>query len=102
MHLGLRAPNIWFRARLRYPDLRAPAGQVDVSGFTLPGVPAVIVGSNTHVAWGFTNAYGDWLDWYRGALHRCQQDPLRDSARRRAGAREIGGAAWRERGWQYV
>src|SRR3546814_12803319 len=65
MHLGLRAPNIWFRARLRYPDLRAPAGQVDVSGYTLPGVPAVIVGSNTHVAWGFTNAYGDWLDWYR-------------------------------------
>lgn len=65
MHLGLRAPNIWFRARLRYPDPRAPAGRVDVSGFTLPGVPAVIVGSNTHVAWGFTNAYGDWLDWYR-------------------------------------
>lgn len=65
MHLGLRAPNIWFRARLRYPDPRAPAGHVDVSGFTLPGVPAVIVGSNTHVAWGFTNAYGDWLDWYR-------------------------------------
>src|SRR3546814_19075775 len=65
MHLGLRAPNIWFRARLRYPDLRAPAGQVDVSGFTLPGVPAVIVGSKTHVAWGFTNASGDWLVWFR-------------------------------------
>jgi len=65
MHLGLRAPNIWFRARLRYPDRRAPTGQVDVSGFTLPGVPAVIVGSNSHIAWGFTNAYGDWLDWYR-------------------------------------
>ncbi len=65
MHLGLRAPNIWFRARLRYPDPRAIDGRVDVNGFTLPGVPAVIVGSNTHVAWGFTNAYGDWLDWYR-------------------------------------
>lgn len=65
MHLGLRAPNIWFRARLRYPDAKAPNGQVDVGGFTLPGVPAVIVGSNTHVAWGFTNSYGDWLDWYR-------------------------------------
>lgn len=65
MHLGLRAPNIWFRARLRYPDARAANAQVDVSGFTLPGVPAVIVGSNTHIAWGFTNAYGDWLDWFR-------------------------------------
>ena len=65
MHLGLGAPNLWFRARLRYPDARAPDGRVDVSGFTLPGIPAVIVGSNTHVAWGFTNSYGDWLDFYR-------------------------------------
>jgi penicillin amidase len=63
MHLGLRAPGIWFRARLRYSDARAPDGQVDVSGFTLPGLPAVIVGSNGHVAWGFTNSYGDYLDW---------------------------------------
>ncbi len=65
MHLGLRAPNIWFRARLQYTDSRAPGGKVDVSGFTLPGIPAVIVGSNGHVAWGFTNSYGDWLDFYR-------------------------------------
>ena len=63
MHLGLRAPNIWFRARLRYPDGRAPAGKVDISGFTLPGLPAVIVGSNGHIAWGFTNSYMDTADW---------------------------------------
>ena len=65
MHLTLRAPNIWFRARLQYPDPAAPRGRVDVSGFTLPGIPAVVVGSNGHVAWGFTNSYGDWLDFYR-------------------------------------
>ncbi|MEO5962250.1 MAG: penicillin acylase family protein, partial [Thermomonas sp.] len=65
MHLGLRAPNIWFRARLRYVDARAPGGKVDVSGFTLPGVPGVIVGSNGHVAWGFTNGYVDSADWMR-------------------------------------
>ncbi|AXK72035.1 penicillin acylase family protein [Lysobacter sp. TY2-98] len=63
MHLGLRVPDIWLRARLRYADARAPGGRVDVTGFTLPGLPGVIVGSNTHVAWGFTNSYGDWLDW---------------------------------------
>lgn len=63
MHLGLRAPNIWFRAQLRYPDTRAPNGHVDIGGFTLPGMPVVVVGSNTHVAWGFTNSYGDYLDW---------------------------------------
>lgn len=65
MHLGLRAPGIWFRARLRYPDLRAPGGKVDVQGFTLPGLPAVVVGSNGHVAWAFTNSYVDTTDWKR-------------------------------------
>jgi len=63
MHLGLRAPNIWFRARLRYADPRGVDGQVDVSGFSLPGVPGIVAGSNGRVAWGFTNSYGDWLDW---------------------------------------
>ncbi|MBO7942930.1 penicillin acylase family protein, partial [Streptomyces sp. S9] len=29
----------------------------------LPGLPAVVVGSNGHVAWAFTNSYGDWADW---------------------------------------
>ena len=69
MHLGLRAPNIWFRARLRYADARAPGGKVDVQGFTLPGLPGVIVGSNGHVAWSFTNSYIDTSDWY--AVHPC-------------------------------
>ncbi|KRG74757.1 penicillin acylase [Stenotrophomonas chelatiphaga] len=63
MHLGLRAPNIWFRVRLRYPDPQAPGGKVDVSGFSLPGLPAIIVGSNGYVAWGFTNSYIDTADF---------------------------------------
>ncbi len=58
MHLGLRAPNIWFRARL------LTGSDSDVSGFTLPGIPSVIVGSNRHVAWGFTNSYGDFTDFF--------------------------------------
>ena len=65
MHLGLRAPNIWFRVRLRYPDPAAPGGRVDITGFSLPGLPGVVVGSNGHVAWGFTNSYGDWAVWRR-------------------------------------
>ncbi|WP_407351287.1 penicillin acylase family protein [Luteimonas sp. R10] len=72
MHLGLRAPNIWFRARLRYQDPRAPGGRVDIGGFTLPGLPAVVVGSNTHVAWGYTNSNIDTLDWRR--VHPCAGD----------------------------
>ena len=68
MHLGLRVPNIWFRTRLRYPDPTAPNGQRDVNGVSLPGTPAIVVGSNSQVAWGFTNSYGDWADWVRVQL----------------------------------
>ena len=70
MHLGLRVPNIWFRARLQYTDSTAPNGTRDVNGVTLPGTPGMVVGSNGQVAWGFTNSYGDWQDWFR-----VQRDP---------------------------
>jgi penicillin amidase len=59
MHLGLRVPNIWYHARLRQGGTVAP---FDVTGATLPGTPAVVAGSNGHVAWGFTNSYGDYQD----------------------------------------
>lgn len=55
MHLGLRLPNIWYRAELNVGDDR-------IGGVTLPGVPGVIVGSTRHIAWGFTNSYGDFID----------------------------------------
>ncbi|GAB3793320.1 penicillin acylase family protein [Dyella agri] len=68
MHLALRVPDIWFRTRLRYPDPGAPHGERDVAGVSLPGTPAVVVGSNGQIAWGFTNSYGDWMDWVRVQL----------------------------------
>ena len=58
MHLGHSAPNIWYQARLRVSG----NDPVDVAGVTLPGTPFVISGSNTRVAWGYTNSYGDWTD----------------------------------------
>ena len=64
-HLGLRVPNIWFRARLRYRDAHLAGGWRDLNGVTLPGTPAMVVGSNGQIAWGFTNSYGDWQDWVR-------------------------------------
>jgi penicillin amidase len=53
-HLALRMPNIWYRARLIQTGPSVPA--LDISGTTLPGLPFVIAGSNTHIAWGFTNS----------------------------------------------
>ena len=60
MHLGLRVPNTWYRVSIVRPDERG--GTLRVTGVTLPGTPIVSVGSNGHVAWGFTNSYGDWTD----------------------------------------
>jgi penicillin amidase len=65
MHLNLRVPNIWFRARLMYANPRRAGETIDLIGVTLPGVPTLVAGSNRHVAWAFTNSYGDWMDWVR-------------------------------------
>ena len=59
MHLGMYVPNTWYRASLVYEE---NGERVSVSGVTLPGGPAVVVGSNTNIAWGFTNSMGDWAD----------------------------------------
>ncbi|PKU22637.1 penicillin acylase family protein [Telmatospirillum siberiense] len=60
MHLGLQLPNTWYRALLVFGD--GTGGQSRLAGVTLPGLPALIAGSNGHVAWGFTNSYGDYFD----------------------------------------
>lgn len=75
MHLDLRVPGIWFRARFVYPDPEHPGETIDVNGATLPGAPAMVVGSNRHIAWGFTNSYVDAADWVR--VIRDPADPSR-------------------------
>jgi penicillin amidase len=62
MHLTVRVPNTWYRATLEWPDAVNPSERRQLTGVTLPGVPALVVGSNTQVAWGFTNTYADWGD----------------------------------------
>ncbi|MBX3420747.1 MAG: penicillin acylase family protein [Pirellulaceae bacterium] len=62
MHLGIQVPHIWYRASFVWPDETDPARQQRMTGVSLPGTPAMIVGSNGHIAWGFTNTEGDWVD----------------------------------------
>ncbi len=57
MHLDLHIPNVWYEAHLT-------AGDFDVAGVTLPGVPFVIVGHNRYIAWGFTNLGPNVEDLY--------------------------------------
>ena len=56
-HLGLTAPPVWYFAHITTPDFEAIGG-------TLPGVPAIVLGRNSHFAWGFTNTGPDVQDLY--------------------------------------
>lgn len=59
MHLGLRVPNTWFRASMFYKDNES---ERKLHGVTLPGAPLLVAGTNTNIAWAYTNSQGDWGD----------------------------------------
>ena len=56
-HLGLTAPAVWYFAHLDAPGLKT-------IGATLPGIPAVVLGRNERIAWGFTNTGPDTQDLF--------------------------------------
>jgi len=63
-HLGLTAPPVWYFAHLSVPG-------TEVIGATLPGVPAIVLGRNDRIAWGFTNTGPDVQDLYIEKLDRA-------------------------------
>ncbi|HEX6978335.1 MAG TPA: penicillin acylase family protein [Alphaproteobacteria bacterium] len=56
-HLSLNAPGQWYLVRIETPDFR-------LVGASAPGVPAVVLGHNGHVAWGFTTTTADTHDLF--------------------------------------
>lgn len=56
-HLEFAFPSTWYQIHLK-------GGDMDVTGVTLPGVPAIIVGHNQRIAWGVTNLGFDVQDLY--------------------------------------
>ena len=62
-HLALSAPAIWYFAHLQAPA-HGDHPALDVIGATLPGLPFVVLGRTTGVAWGFTNTGPDVQDLY--------------------------------------
>ena len=55
MHLSLALPNIWYRMAVHWRA--ADGSERRWVGVTLPGMPALVVGSTGQIAWGFTNGY---------------------------------------------
>lgn len=54
-HLALTAPSTWYLARIETPSRT-------LIGVTAPGLPMLVIGSNGHVAWGFTTTTSDVED----------------------------------------
>ena len=55
-HLGLRLPNLFYRAELYWPGHA-------VRGVSIPGLPGILIGANEHIAWGAAVSYADQSDW---------------------------------------
>jgi penicillin amidase len=60
-HLELSAPATWYMARLTTKE----GTRV---GATVPGLPFLVIGSNGHVAWGFTTTHSDTEDLFEEHL----------------------------------
>ncbi len=56
-HMNLSMPSIWYMNGLF-------GGRFQSTGFTLPGVPGVVIGHNNRIAWAVTNLNPDVQDLY--------------------------------------
>ncbi len=74
MHLALRLPNTWYRMRLvcQSPEQTNPS--LDITGVSLPGTPAMIIGSNRFIAWAFTNSMLDTTDLIKLEVRKGKPD----------------------------
>ncbi len=61
-HLGLSIPGKWYEVHLHLNGK-------NLSGATIPGAPAVILGQNDFLVWSFTNVMLDGTDFYKEIVH---------------------------------
>jgi penicillin G amidase len=60
-HLAFTAPCRWFFVIIRSSDWNA-------EGFTIPGLPAIVIGKNQNIAWALTNVMADDADFYTESI----------------------------------
>ena len=66
-HLQVQSPSWWYEVELRAPGWA-------VGGFTFPGTPGVVSGTNGDIAWGVTNLMADDADFYLLRLDSARGD----------------------------
>ena len=58
-HIPLMAPSRWYEV-----VMTDKSGKIYISGFSVPGVPGVLIGSNNSISWGITSLMNDETDFY--------------------------------------
>jgi penicillin amidase len=62
-HLAAQMPSVWYQMGLHCQTV-SKACPFDVSGYTLSGMPGVVIGHNQNIAWGMTNLGAAVTDLY--------------------------------------
>ena len=78
MHIAWSLPGVWYMTHLQGPG-------VNVTGVAIPGVPAIVVGRNEHIAWGITNLGFDVQDLYVPATQQARLERDRIAVKGTAG-----------------
>lgn len=60
-HMSVNAPAIWYEVGMQCVEKTAEC-PYNFRGFSLPGVPGILIGHNDRIAWGLTNASFDAED----------------------------------------
>lgn len=66
-HLKLNNPSTWYLMRVDLPDMI-------LAGASAPGMPGIILGRNSHLAWGCTTTRGDVQDIFIEKLHQDEKN----------------------------
>ncbi|WP_240161893.1 penicillin acylase family protein [Flaviflexus equikiangi] len=61
-HLTISYPSVWYQVGLHCVEI-TPDCTYDATGFSFAGMPGLIIGRNTDLAWGLTNLGGDVTDF---------------------------------------
>lgn len=60
-HMAVSMPSLWYEVGLHCLE-KTPDCVYNLRGFSLPGVPGILIGHNDRIAWGLTNASFDAED----------------------------------------
>src|SRR5262249_19028711 len=62
-HMSIQIPSIWYEVDLHCVE-KSPTCPYELEGFSLVGIPGILLGHNDRISWALTNAYFDAQDMF--------------------------------------